>query len=112
MSTTTCRSASSQHNSNHRDVFAEAALGDAFRGRDLSLAREPHFVDRQPHQQPKRLGDIAAEAVGDVGQAALDHSLRQAARTHGKEREVALQIAREIADMIGVPWDEIFSDAA
>jgi hypothetical protein len=102
----------STHKSTARTEFAEAALGVAFRGRDLSLAREPDFVDRQPHQRPRRLGNIAAEAVGDVGQAALGHWLRQAARTRGQEREVALQIAREIAEMLGIPWGEVISEAA
>ena len=31
-----------------RTQFAKAALRDAFRGRDLSLAREPDFIDRAP----------------------------------------------------------------
>ena len=31
-----------------RAEFAKAALRDAFRGRDLSLAREPDFIDHAP----------------------------------------------------------------
>ncbi len=31
-----------------RAQFAEAAVREAFRGRDLSLAREPDFIDRAP----------------------------------------------------------------
>ncbi len=34
--------------SKNSDAFAEAALGLAFRGRDLSLAREPDCQDRPP----------------------------------------------------------------
>ena len=101
-----------QTRSKNSDAFAEAALGLAFRGHDLNLAREPDFQDRQPHEQPRRLGDVAAEVVGDVGQLALDHWLREAARIHGEDHEIALQIAQEIAAMIGVPWDEVFSEEA
>ncbi len=36
----------------HRAQFAEAALREVFRGRDLSLAREPDFVDRGPKEAP------------------------------------------------------------
>jgi hypothetical protein len=33
-----------------RTQFAQAALRDAFRGRDLSLAREPNFIDLTPQE--------------------------------------------------------------
>ncbi len=53
-----------------------------------------------------------ATGVGDVGQAALDHWLRETARTRGEEHLIALQIAQEIAQMAGIPWDEVFSEEA
>jgi hypothetical protein len=55
---------------------------------------------------------VAAEVVDDVGRRALDHWLREAARTDGEERETALEIAREIAAMIDVPWEEVMSGEA
>ena len=103
---------SAQNLSKHCDAFAKAALGEVFRARDLSLAREPDFQDRAPNAQPRRLGDVAAEVVGNVGQAALDHWLREAARAHGEDHEIALQIAREIAGMIGVQWSDILTGEA
>ena len=33
-----------------RTQFAQAALRDAFRGRDLCLAREPDFIDHTPQE--------------------------------------------------------------
>ena len=92
--------------------FARAAVSVEFRGRDARALDQADFVDRRPDQAPRRLGDIAAEVVGNVGQAALDHWLREAARTRGEEHQIALQIAREIAEMIGVPWVEVMSEQA
>ena len=74
--------------------------------------QDPDFRDHAPNQAPVRLDRVAAEVVGDAGQAALDHWLREAARTHGEEHEIALEIAREIAGMIGVPWRDVFSEQA
>ena len=42
----------------HRAQFAEAALREVFRGRDLSLAREPDFLDRRPHESPPLAGEF------------------------------------------------------
>ena len=107
----TARRNSPHHSIRPRNRFARAARNKAFRARDLSLAREPGFVDRQP-DQPVRLGDVATEVVADVGQRALRHWLNQAAQAEGEEREVALQIAKEIAAMIGVPWTDVMSGKA
>ena len=94
-----------------RAGFARGLALDAHRRSSWALD-EPDFQDRRPDQAPRRLGEIAAEVVGDVGRAALDHWLREAAQTRGEDHEIALQIAREIAEMIGVPWDEVFSEEA
>ena len=74
--------------------------------------QDPDFTDHAPDVAPERLGTIADCVIADVGQAALDHWLREAARTHGEEHEAALQIAQEIATMIGVPWAEVMSEEA
>ncbi len=74
--------------------------------------QDPEFQDRAPNAQPRRLGDVAAEVVGDVGEAALDHWLREAARAHGEDHEIALQIAREIALKAGLEFPEDYERAA
>jgi hypothetical protein len=55
---------------------------------------------------------VAAEIGADVGRRALDHWLREAARTDGEDREATLKIAREIAGMIDVDWADLFSGEA
>ncbi len=102
---------STQNYSKHRDAFARSAVLTEFRARDARALDQADFIDRRPNQA-RHLGDVAADVVGNVGQAALDHWLREAARTRGEEHLVALQIAQEIAAMLGVPWDEVFSEAA
>ena len=92
--------------------FARAAVFEEFRGRDARALDQADSPDRRPDQAPSQLGYVAAEVVGNVGQAALDHWLRQAARTRGEEHKVAIQIAQEIAAMIGVPWAEVMSEQA
>jgi hypothetical protein len=47
--------------------------------------------------------------MADIGRAALDHWLREAARLAGEERQAALERAREVAGMIGVPRPSVFS---
>jgi hypothetical protein len=98
--------------SNRCAAFARSAVLTEFRARDASALDQGDFEDRRPCDEPVLLGDVAAEVAGDVGRAALDHWLREAARTDGEEHEAALGIAREIAGMIGVPWKEIMSGGA
>ena len=95
-----------------RASFARSAVSEEFRSRDARALDQADFQDRRPDQAPRQLGDIAADVVGNVGQAALDHWLREAARAHGEDHEIALQIAREIAGMIGVPWCDVMSEQA
>ena len=94
-----------------RGAFAEAALGDAFRGRDLSLASEPHFIDRSPNQQPKRLGEIVEEVTAAAARRAMRYWQKEAAlAVTESERQDALDIATKIARTAGVAWPE--QDAA
>jgi hypothetical protein len=105
------RSDSPATSEKRRAGFARGLALDAHRKNAWAL-HEPDFQDRRPNEAPRQLGDVAAEHVGDVGEAALDHWLREAARTEGEEHKVALQIAQEIAAMIGVPWAEVMSEQA
>ena len=105
------RDAGDRRQRKQRDRFARAARNRAFRAWDLSLAREPGFVDRQP-DQPIRLGIVVNAVVDYLGQRALQHWLCQAAEAEGEEREAALEAAKEIAAMIGVPWADVMSRAA
>jgi hypothetical protein len=102
---------STQKPSNRRDAFARGFALDAHRKSSRALD-EPDFQDRRPDQAPRQLGEVAAEVVGDIGEAALSHWLRQAALTEGEEHEIALQIAQKIAAMIGTPWSEVLSAEA
>ncbi len=92
--------------------LGRAAVFADFRPRDARALDQGDFADRQPCDQPVLLGDVVAKVVDDVGRRALDHWLREAARTDGEEHETALKIAREIAGMINVPWAEIMSGEA
>jgi hypothetical protein len=94
-----------------RDRYAREARNKAFRARDLSLAREPSFVDRQPEDSVP-LGVVVDAVVDDLGQRALEHWIKEAAEAEGEEREAALEIAKEIANMIGVEWTDVLSEAA
>ena len=94
--------------------FAKAILGEVFRGRDLSLASEPGFVDRGPNERPCRLGDVAGQVVANAGRKALSHWLDRAAQAEtGEERQDALATAERIAKRMGIPLaDFIFGRAA
>ncbi len=92
--------------------LGRAAVFADFRPRDARALDQSDFADRRPCDQPVLLGDVAAEVVGDVGRAAIDHWLREAARTIGPEHEEAIRIAREIAGMIDVDWADLFSGEA
>ena len=116
MHTTTAPRRSSRPNfpttpSKRRAGFARGLALDAHRKSSWALD-DPDFEDRRPDQAPRQLGNIASEVVGDVGEAALDHWLREAARTEGEEHKNALQIAQKIAAMIGVAWRDVFSEQA
>ena len=117
MTTTHARPASSRpdpHTSSPRtrSRYARAVVFSSFRLRDAKAIDFDGFQDRRPSDRPARLGDVAAQVADDVGRRALDHWLREAARTDGEEHETALEIAREIAAMIDVPWAELFSGEA
>ena len=92
------------------DAFAEAACRDAFRARDLRLAREPDFVDRPP----RRLGEITKQIVAETGEKAVHHWLEEATRAETQqERAAALEIAENIAKVLGLTLaDFIFRRAA
>ena len=95
-----------------RAGFARAAVFSSFRARDARAINYNGFQDRRPCDEPVRLGHVVGEVVADAGRRALDHWLHEAARTDGEEHETALEIAREIAAMIDVPWAEIMSGEA
>jgi hypothetical protein len=114
MTTTHARPASSRPNPHTtsprtRSRYARAAVFSSFRARDAKALDYDGFQDRPPCDEPIRLDPVAAKVTGDAGQLALDYWLREAVRTDGEEHEVALQIAKEIATMINVPWAEVMS---
>ena len=92
--------------------YAREAVYAEFRARDARALDYDGFQDRRPCDDPRRLDHIVAEVVADAGQAALDHWLREAARTTGPEHDEAVRIGCEIAEMIGVSWGDVFSGEA
>ena len=104
---------SAQTRTKTSDAYAEAALGDAFRARDLSLARELHFIDRSPNQHPKRLGEIVEEVTAAAARRAIRSWQKEAALAITQaEREEALSIAGKIARAAGLDWPEDWGEAA
>ena len=103
----------SNRNSIAGNNFAREAARDAFCPRDLSLAREPDFVDRRPGNQCQRLAHVATGVVEDLGRAAVRHWLTQAAQAATpKDRHAALKIAAEIANRAGIPLEPFGREAA
>ena len=97
----------------HDPQFARGFALDAHRKSAWALD-ELDFQDRAPDEQPRRLGDVAAEAVGDIGETALRHWVSQAAQAENDEdRHAALEIAENIAKALGLTLaDFIFGRAA
>ena len=76
--------------------FARAAVFEEFRGRDARAIDHGDFVDRKPK-------NVAKAPADDVGDLALKHWLRQAAQADNEtDRGIALEIAGEIADLMGL----------
>jgi hypothetical protein len=63
----------------------------------------------RPPEVMERTGLSRTTLWRRVGRRAIDHWLREAARTTGPEHEEAIRMAREIAGMIGAPWAEVMS---
>ena len=90
----------------HRAGFAREATLDAFGRKAAHTLEEPDFEDRQPDPGPRALGRVAAKVADDTGMKALRHWLNQAGRADsGEEREAALEIAGEIASLMGLDAD-------
>ncbi len=83
-----------------RTDFARAAVFAEFRPRDARALDHGGFQDRQSTGTPRHLGAVVGGDV-DIGQRALRHWLTQAAQFDGQERDAALDVAREIARLIG-----------
>ena len=69
---------------------------------------DPDFEDREPNDGPRPLGQIAGKGTQDIGVQAFRHWLVQAAQAKSDdERETALEIASEIANLMGLDADLI-----
>ncbi len=80
-------------------AYARAAVFEEFRGRDARAIDHGDFVDRKPRNVGKAPAD-------DVGDRALTHWLDQAAQADNEtDRAVALEIAGEIARLMGIDID-------
>ena len=80
--------------------FARAAVFEEFCARDARALDHGGFRDRRSTDTPRHLGEMVGGDV-DTGQRALRHWLTQAAQLGGQERDAALDVAREIARLIG-----------
>ncbi len=87
-----------------RAAFARDAAIDAFGPKAISSLDDGGFEDRRPDYGPRPLGKIAAKTTNDIGIQALRHWLNQAGQADSdEEREAALEIAAEIARLLGLP---------
>ena len=94
-------------NQNHDDFGRDAVYAE-FRRRDARAIDHDGFVDRQPGQAPRRIGEVAAKGAKSTGQASLDHWLRKAAAARSiEEREAMLATAGEIARLLGIPHADL-----
>lgn len=97
----------------HRQTFARQATLQAFGARAQSVLDAPGFRDRSPNQQPRYIGKIAAKVTMDAGQASVQHWLDQAAKADSTEkREAALETARRIARLAGIPHANLIGRGA
>ncbi len=89
-------------------AFARSAVYEEFRSRDARAIDQDGFEDRRPTPGPRALGRVAAKVTNNTGVHALRHWLNQAGRADSDEkREVALEIAGEIARLLGLDTDLI-----
>ena len=94
-------------------IVPDAAVGDAFRGRALSLAREPGFRDRQPDEAPVRLGEVVEDITAAAARKAIRYWTREAAlAVTESERQEALEIAAKIARAARMVWPGDLGEAA
>ncbi len=89
--------------SNRRADFARQAVFEDFRPSNARAIDQGDFKDREPESGPRQIGQVAAKITNETGQKAVRHWLNQAARAETDEdRAVALKIADEIADLMGL----------
>ena len=92
-----------------RNTFAREATLDAFGPR----ARWDLGEDREPPEGPRPIGKVAAQVTADVGRRALDHWLDQAAKASSEEeRKAALEIAKEIAQLMDLDLGDLSKQRA
>ncbi len=96
-----------------RAAFAREAAIDAFGPKAIHALGAPGSADRRPGHEARPLGKITAKVANDTGQRALRHWLNQAGRADSdEERTAALEIAGEIAGLMGLDADLIGRRAA
>ena len=89
--------------SKRRAAFARQAVRLEFRTRDARALDQGYFVDRKPNVRPRHIGEVAAKVTRAAGQNSLRHWLNQASRADtDEEREAALAVASEIANLMGL----------
>ena len=93
----------------HRTAVAHSAVYEHFRPEDARHIDQTGFVDRQPDQPPRLLGQKSpTRFVSDTGMKSLRFWLAQAAQAESEEeRDEARRIAGRIANPMGLDADQI-----
>ena len=92
-------------NSNRRAAYAREAVRLEFRPQDAKTLDQDDFVDRRPHEAPRRLDEVGVGVVHDSGMKALRRQLIRAAEAENTHsRIVALKAAQKMARVLGVAW--------
>ena len=86
-----------------RVTFAREAAIHAFGPQGVQALDHGDFQDRRPDQAPRLLEQVTVKVARETGQTALRYWLNQAAHAGSdEEREAALEIAGEIARLMGL----------
>ncbi len=106
------RPASSTPSAKHRAAIARDAVFADFPPGAARALDQSNFVDRRPDQEPRHIGEVAANVADDAGRRAIAHWLTKARQAKGEEREAALEIARNIARAAGVTHADLIGREA
>ena len=90
------------HSTRHA-AYAREAVFEEFSPRAARALDHDGFRDRKPHEGPRHIGDVAAKVTHGTDMKALRHWLNEAGRADtDEERQAALKIAGEIAQLMGL----------
>ena len=118
MDTTYLQLPATQPNHHHsalkrRAAFARQAAIAAFGSKAIHALDKPNVEVCQPDHGPRPRGKVATTITRDTGLQAIRHWLAQAAKAESdEERETVLEIAGEIARLMGLEVNLIGQEVA